>query len=280
MTEYQIVTLQQDVVKPNGLDLKVIVFTSGIVAGNAKVNTTKSRSYYILFLVPFLFNWFPPLTNSFYVLFLWFVFYPGSSHHLSAKTHHHPNTQDCFFQSNFLSLPPTHTHTCLFAFYSVFYSFYFPVASFSIQTHTNIFAKAALHLLSHLFPLPLFSYHYFHALEPAQRHLYHSISYSLPAPSLPEHDHTFLVLSSVFPASFILFLPPRSTCVHKQMAPAVQLPRLPAGLGQPSSFGLSGPSGVQCPRSAGLLPAAEPPRNEHTIFKRNLYASKALLCVR
>lgn len=101
----------------------------------------------------------------------------------------------------------------------------------------------------------------------AQRRLFHSLSFSPSRPpflsqSLHQRAHTLIHIYIPLSLCLLMFLSPRHhrTIMYTHTPPAVQLPLLPAGLGQLSSSGLSGPSGVQCPCSTGPLPAAEPPR--------------------
>lgn len=109
------------------------------------------------------------------------------------------------------ALPPKHKHSQMpasFSFFILCLTLFTFLSLLSASTHT--FAEAALHHLFHFFCLPHFFHHYFHAREPLQRSLYHSLSYSLPAHSLPTHAHTCFFLSSFFHGSFIF--PP--SCIH------------------------------------------------------------------
>lgn len=67
---------------------------------------------------------------------------------------------------------------------------------------------------------------------------------------------------------------------HTDTRPAVQLLWLPAELGQLSSSGFSGPSGVQCPHSPPLVPCQLRWASQDLcgVFKHNLYVSM-LCCV-
>lgn len=192
----------------------------------------------------------------------------------------------CLLLQVSFSLPPTHRHTRLFL--SLFHFLHLPSLSLLQRTHihTHIHTTAQtyklLHLLFYFFSLPHFSYHYFHACNYTQAPVFLSCSLS-PALSIPitpststhPRTHTYF-LSVCYWFSHSMSLP--QPCTHTHALPAVQLPLLPAGLGQLSSSGLSGPSGVQCPLLCWSPASHWASQDEHSIFKHNLYASK-LCCV-
>ncbi len=218
---------------------------------------------------------------------------------LSLQSHTSTKTHTCTLLPVSFSLPPTHRHTHAPVSFSLSFAvsqtcFLLPCNSLGAhtQTHTEIHDHThehkrtdILHLLFYFFSLP----HFFLSLLPCMlthththKHLevpisfaqIFSLSSTLCLPITPStHTHTtykyiplcpclLLFLSSHVPRTFIHTHTHTHTHIHTNTdtPPAVQLPLLPAGLGQLSSSGLSGPSGVQCPRSAGPLPAAEPPR--------------------